>query len=476
MKKYLLSIGVWAVVCSATGFAQSTRPAAPAAPSAAEGAATRQFEAAIEAARNARDEQVRAADATFKAAGQEALRKVQEQRRPAFDAAIAAYDARIREVTKTGDLDRALAIRGEKQAFIAREAETDKQLLKQWDDLVAETQSGVRPKAVANSPAATTRPPLRASRTLAARDLTELLPRRVATVGTTPEAWTGPAQVNGDVAWTENPHGWSLAGKTVQIGNSVSNHGGTSFAGRVIAEPGFCLTGGTLRISAGTIEFHGTPEKPLLLKNVQIECEFTGAVKAENTIFDGCILKKAGGSFSNDGYSSKWELTGCVLYRSGFPYLGRMDYGIKFRACDFYECVLPQRHWGYQNREKPGDDGPAVVRNEWSTVDDCSFYRCKIAASVIWASTQCDFAQCEVPEAEDFASRTDLDVDLGAPKGDPLLKELAVRTNHSGQGAVRFLPRVISGGPPPRSPVWGWVQGSTGPSVGHGAAPARQQP
>jgi hypothetical protein len=276
--------------------------------------------------------------------------------------------------------------------------------------------------------------------------------------------WDAPSFVPGKAIWPARPGGYALA-STIRIGNIPNNHGGTWSAGDVVAEPGFILVGGVITASGGSINFQGTPDNPVILKGVRIECEYTASIKAENTIFQGCIFWKAGAWYWNSGYSAKFELKGCVLDRCAFSSLARMDYGIKFEGCDFRECQLPERHWGFQNSERPSDDGAALARAEWSEIKDCGFYKCKVAPSAIWMTQRCDFSDCEVTNRDDFASKTDLPVEVGvSPAGAAFIDELVKNTSHSGSGTVRYVRKAAPGNWASRSPVWAWINRSRDPS------------
>jgi len=486
-----------------------------------------QFEKAIEAARRARDAKIGSAGEEFTVAASDAFRRLNEQRKTEFEIAVVTFDVRIKEITKTGDLDKALAARAERDKYLARAKREDDQLASEWTAINASAAVGalepknnpletgiVRPSIVGqwgwegratsdltfgadgsaacvwwNGKKATWRAtdqrtfemvqpdgkPVTMTITSNDRYLlwdfgdgeVHYLVRQMGAarsaaridIATAHAAlWNAPSVVVGKVSWPARPGGYALSGN-IRIGAhsepTGAHPGGVWSAGTVVAEPGFILTGGVLTASGGSIEFKGTADNPVILKGVRIECELTASIKAENTIFEGCTFQKVGNWFWTNGYSTKWEFTGCVLDRSAFSGLSRMDYGIKFEQCDFRGCKFPQRHWGYQNSEKTSDDGTKLARSEWSQINDCSFYECKVAASVVWLTQRCDFSGCAVPDQEDFASKTDLPVELGVSAEDAsFVGELTQKTSHSGVGVVKYAQRTLPRDRTSRSPVW----------------------
>ena len=140
--------------------------------------------------------------------------------------------------------------------------------------------------------------------------------------------------VTGDAEWTANTSGYSFNGN-VQIGNASNNHGGDWVGGSVRVDPGFYLQGGTLTASAGSLQLNGTFKEPIVLKNVQIVCEYGAEIKSTYTVFDHCTFSKGGSFHWNGGYSAKWEMTDCYFTGSNFQSLSRMDYGIKLRKVHF---------------------------------------------------------------------------------------------------------------------------------------------
>lgn len=244
--------------------------------------------------------------------------------------------------------------------------------------------------------------------------------------------------VSSDVVWKRRGGGTSLVG-VVQIGNSDRNHGGNWLAANVTVEPGFVLNGGTIRVSGGSHSFKGTAEKPCILRDLKIECEYTGTVSAEYTIFEDCTLAKGGSYHWNDGYSSKWALQDCLLFRSSFADLSRMDYGIKVLRCDLYRSKLSGRDWGYLKTETINDDGAQRSRGDWSRVDECNLYNCDLSVSSVWMVQKCNLFGCRVVDPATFLSKTNLQVELGLrPPEKSLLDDLSAKTSDGGSGRVSY--------------------------------------
>lgn len=502
--------------------AEARRPAPTSSPAGNESPRA-QFEKAIEASRKARDGRIASAAEEFKAAASDAFHRLNEQRKTELEIATATFDFRIKEITKTGDLDKALAVRAEKENYIESARRDDEQLASEWTAIEASAADGKlglnnnpsdsggsrlsivgqwgwhgRPapdltfaadgsatcvwwngkkgtwhatdqrtfQMMQNGRLSTMTVTSNNQYALWVADHGEVdyLVRRngiVRSSGRIDSAtahaapWNAPSVVAGKISWPARPGGYLLAG-AIRIGNCVGNHGGEWSAGDVVTDPGFVLVGGVITASGGSIYFKGTPDNPIVLKGVRIECEYTASIKAENTIFEGCTFQKAGSWVWNDGYRAKFELRGCVLEGCSFAALNRMDYGIKFEQCDFRECRFPERR----------GDGITVPRVEWSQINDCGFFQCKIAPSVVWMTQRCDFSGCEVLNQEDFASKTDLNVQVGVPDSSAsFVDELAQKTSHSGAGIVNYTRTTVPSDQPNHSPVWKWINESSEPSV-----------
>jgi len=249
---------------------------------------------------------------------------------------------------------------------------------------------------------------------------------------------------------------------TVQVGHNKGNHGGgKDTVGNVTAEAGFFLEGGTLSVSNGSLHFKGTADQPVILKRVQIWCELTAVVRAQHTIFEDCTFHKTGPFFWGE-YSSKWEFQDCLLRNSTFASLGRVDFGVKAARCTFLQCKLPQRIGVPGKEESIDNDAAALIRHEWSGINDCDFFYCELPTSVVWMTQGCNLYFCQISEASDFASKTDLDVTLGLPAdADELLEQLVASTNAPGAGKVTYTRAAELFPREQPTSLWRWLDGAS---------------
>jgi hypothetical protein len=212
------------------------------------------------------------------------------------------------------------------------------------------------------------------------------------------------------------------------------------------------LQGGTLTVSNGSLEFKGTPDKPIILRGVALHCEFTGSITAANTLFIDCTLQKTGGWYWIGGYSSKWELNDCMLVGSHFAGLGRIDYGIKWKNTTFVDCDLPDRDLN----DDPGKDAVSEYHGNWNKLTNCFFYDCNVSPSILWGAMPAFCFDCDVAGTSRFTSTTSLDVPIALAAGeDDFLNRLMMATRIGGAGMLDYTT-----GPPPQvrpSPLWQFV-------------------
>lgn len=248
------------------------------------------------------------------------------------------------------------------------------------------------------------------------------------------------APVLSDLTLDGDTSSFSLA-KEIQIGNSGPNRGGESVGARVHASSGFQLSGGTLVVSNGLLDLEGTPERPIVLSNVKIVCEYQGRVRAINAVFQECEFSKGGKFFWTNGYSSKWQFTNCLVDTSHFVSLDQLDYGVQFKGCVFIGCRMPPRSGDYNNKAKADGDGAKLAKAVWSNIDGCEFYECDLGTSAFWITKDCSFFGCNVKAPASFASKTDLILQLGVPLSDlQIFTDLSQKTGSLGAGQVFYLP------------------------------------
>jgi hypothetical protein len=132
----------------------------------------------------------------------------------------------------------------------------------------------------------------------------------------------------------------------------------------ITLSPGVDIESGKIELgNRGTLLIQGTKTAPVILRNVSILQELGGSVKADFAVFDHCSFWKSGGWFAS--YSSKWEMTSCLLYQCFFPRLTAVDYGFKFNRCTFVSMKFPEI--GSRRSKVHPFDHMKALRQEWRT-------------------------------------------------------------------------------------------------------------
>ena len=239
----------------------------------------------------------------------------------------------------------------------------------------------------------------------------------------------------GEVTWAASKEGYAINGELL-LGCMSGNHD-QKFKDakvKVTVDPGFHLDGGTLMMSNGSVNLHGEPENPIVLRNVHIGCELTGSVKASFVIFENCTFTQNGGWYAGRPIA-KFEFSDCVLLQSNFQRLKAYDFGIKLDRCTFATCKFPERELPHEK-----EDSYKSAFHEWSHIADCEFYDCEISASVFWMPRRCNFFNCKVAETATYSSPTDLKIELGllADDRDRTLNDLREKTTDGGSGHASF--------------------------------------
>ena len=248
--------------------------------------------------------------------------------------------------------------------------------------------------------------------------------------------------LRGDVNWAAAGNAIRVVGGTIQVGNGDKVHGGSFYKAKVRVEPGTRIGGGSIVVSAGTLELAGTAEQPIVLTNVHLTCEYTAAVTATHVVFDHCEIGKGGNVYWNAGYSAKWVLEDCLARDCTFEKWSRIDSGLRLRRSTFVDCTIPTRRLhDYKNPDVPLD-AAKLLAHPWNEVVGCDFHHCKIAASATWGMRGCNLFDCSIArDATNLNSTSDVAVELGfGPGGDTkkLLEELGTRTKETGDGRVTF--------------------------------------
>ena len=230
------------------------------------------------------------------------------------------------------------------------------------------------------------------------------------------------APLTGPSTWQDEGAGHKIEGKL------------TFQKAKIQVAPGFVLEGGSIFLDGDAhMELHGTPDKPVIFRDVRIDIALNASLKARSALFIDCKFNKAGGWFAR--YSSKWYLTDCLLVRSGWMHLSEVDFGVQAGGCAFVECKLPSRPLG---GEEPQDKA-SKYRDQWNKFEDNAFLDCEVAPSFVWATKRCHFENCTLTGWENFRSTTDLDVAMNVPPGsERFFDALRVNTQAELNGGVRY--------------------------------------
>jgi hypothetical protein len=241
----------------------------------------------------------------------------------------------------------------------------------------------------------------------------------------------------------------------VQIGREKTEQGSRN-DGVITVPAGAVIDGGKIAVEKGKLLLKGQPDKPVVLRGVEISCYLGGAVVSENAVFIDCKFGKAGGWYV-DSYSSQWTFNNCTLLRSNFQGLDRTNFGIKLLKCTLVECKFPERLLQHEKAE----DIAARYQDEWNKVEDCDFLMCELRPSFVWTTDRCNFSFCKVTGADVFQSTTPLTVALYVPKLDgPFWRDLHTGTDWSMQGGVKYVNTGKEFARKGNSNLWPWVVGS----------------
>lgn len=256
--------------------------------------------------------------------------------------------------------------------------------------------------------------------------------------------------VEGTGTWIDDGSGFTLASQELQIGNFSLGRGESKRADITVA-PGTVISDGTIRVSNGHLRLQGAANRPIVLKNVRIECTHHGVLHANNVIFIDCTFSKTGNRFMVSGFSSKWELTDSLLVRSNFNSLNQRNYGIKLQRCTFVQCDLPDRSM----TEDATKDNTGLFRHGWNTITDCQFYDSTLHPSLLWANGQSAFIDCRFGGESTYASTQPLRVQLfTVADNSGFAAEAVARTVAKGAGNVEYHATVIDPSRLKVSPLW----------------------
>jgi hypothetical protein len=257
--------------------------------------------------------------------------------------------------------------------------------------------------------------------------------------------------VEGKGTWADDGTGFVLPTQVLQIGNFDLNWGGQSKQANIIVGSGTVIRNGRLRVSYGHLRLEGTVERPIVLENIKIECDHRGTLTANNVIFLNCTFSKSGNRFMTNGFSSKWELSDCMLVRSNFSSLNMRNYGIKLQRCTFVQCDVPNRPLV----DDATKDNTGVFRDGWNTVADCQFYDAQLRPSILWANGKSAYVDCTFAGESTFASSRPLDVEFFTLAEDArFAADATSKTQTKGVGRVNYNVTVIDTAKLKPSPLW----------------------
>lgn len=260
--------------------------------------------------------------------------------------------------------------------------------------------------------------------------------------------------VEGRGTWRDDGAEFTLSMKLVQIGNWSLNWGGESKQADITVAPGAVISDGTIRVSNGHLRLQGAANQPIVLKRVRIECDHRGMLHANNVVFIDCTFSKSGNRYFTNGFSSKWEVTDCLLVQSNFNSLNQRNYGIKFQRCTFVQCDLPDRSM----TDDATKDNTGLFRHGWNTIADCQFYDSTLHPSLLWANGQSAFIDCHFAGESTFASTHPLRVQFFTVADNTgFVAEAPIKTIVKGMGKVDYRATVIDPSRLKLSPLWRFV-------------------
>ncbi len=166
------------------------------------------------------------------------------------------------------------------------------------------------------------------------------------------------APAAGHLVWADVASGYTLGGGSVRLGNCANEHGGAWAKADVHVGPGCVLADGTLNPSSGTLGFEGTADRPIVVRHVVVDCDYTAQVSARFTLFEDCTFARTGKWHWNNGPSTKWTLADCLLVGCRFKDLNGFEMGLKVDRCGFVGMPFPPRAWTGRKAPTDARQGP----------------------------------------------------------------------------------------------------------------------
>lgn len=178
----------------------------------------------------------------------------------------------------------------------------------------------------------------------------------------------------------------------------------------IVVGPGADLRDGQFHFGRnnGHMEVNGTPDKPAIFRNVELDQFLGGNFAAHYAVFDNCKFRKMGVYYSRTGMSSKWHLDHCLIRgSSSIPSLAHVDYGFSFSECTFIDVTFPEI--GMPGKEQP-IEMMRHLRQPWNEINQCQFIGCTIPPTVFWCAESSNYVRCRFIPGKPFESDTAIDV------------------------------------------------------------------
>jgi len=196
------------------------------------------------------------------------------------------------------------------------------------------------------------------------------------------------------------------AGIPYKLGGALTCSKDVNGGVNISAEPGVEIIGGSITLNnGGKMLLEGTADKPIVLRNIVISQDLGGYFSAKFVVFDKCEFRKAFGSFGY--FSSKWELTSCILFKTNFMKLSGVDYGFRISDCALVDCILPE----IEHRRSERFDHSTWFRKDWNKLEKSLLLECQVSGTVFWCTENCNLMACKFIPGDAYESDTELTVD-----------------------------------------------------------------
>ncbi|MDB6007665.1 MAG: hypothetical protein JWR15_4652 [Prosthecobacter sp.] len=127
-------------------------------------------------------------------------------------------------------------------------------------------------------------------------------------------------------------------------------------------------------------------------RDVKVTADLGGSFEAHDSVFQDCFFAKEG-LWGTAYFSSKWQLTNCVLRGSFMPGWRISEVGMKLDSCTLIDVnLLP-----IMFREDAG----AEVARDWLSIQNCRFINCRVSESFALATKNCLFEKCTFGDPEE---------------------------------------------------------------------------